>query len=111
VFLLEDVIGTEDLFTVLYGLSHVGQQSSELDAITAFRTLCIDVPGGLEHFLEAARPSKDFQRQMFFHYVWDVDAMAELVEKSPLANDFSWYSNLLRTDAEMRTFVESRTAK
>lgn len=35
--------------------SHFGQQSSELDAITAFRTLCIDVPGGLEHFLEAPR--------------------------------------------------------
>jgi hypothetical protein len=102
------IIEEGDLFVVLDGLAHLGIGSKDEDAIAAFREFCVNVPGGLEHFLEEARPYKEPQREVFFLHVWDADAMADLVEASPHAGQFFWYVEQPRTDAHAREFVEKR---
>ncbi|WP_322024360.1 P-loop NTPase fold protein [Burkholderia sp. BCC1977] len=102
------VIEEQDLFVVLYGLGHLGDGSKDADAIEAFRELCMNTPGGLTHFFDQARPYKGFQPVTFFLYVWGVNAMADLVEASPHAGEFSWYIEQLRTDAQVHDYVAKR---
>jgi hypothetical protein len=99
-----------DLFVVLDGLAHLGIGSRDADAIDAFRDFCVNVPGGLEHFLEQARTYRDSQPELLFRFVWDTDVMAHLVSRCPLADDFSWYIDRLRSDAEVRNYVEHRNS-
>lgn len=99
-------VTTYSLF--LYGLSHVGRDSRDIDAINAFRAFCLQVASGLEHFLDRARPYRELQLQTFFLYVWDADEMATLVEQSPFAAEFAWYADQLRTDPVARKFVQDR---
>ncbi|WP_031364372.1 KAP family P-loop NTPase fold protein [Caballeronia sordidicola] len=102
------VIESDNLFPTLYGLSHVGRDSRDIDAINAFRAFCLQVASGLEHFLDRARPYRELQLQTFFLYVWDADEMATLVEQSPFATEFAWYADQLRTDPVARKFVQDR---
>jgi len=102
------VIEEQDIFVVLYGVGHLGEQSKDADAVEAFRELCTAAPGGLTHFLDQARPYKEFQPVTFYLYVWDADAMADLVAASPHAGEFAWYIEILRTDAEVREHVAKR---
>ncbi|SIN94890.1 KAP family P-loop NTPase fold protein [Paraburkholderia phenazinium] len=102
------VIGRDDLFAILYGLSHIGRNARNIDAINAFQAFCLQVESGLKHFLDRARPLKELQPQAFFLYVWDANAMATLVEQSPFADEFAWYTERLRTDPEVHKFIQDR---
>jgi hypothetical protein len=85
------VMKNGDFFAVLYGLANLGRNSTNLNAIEPFRKLCTEVNGGLEFFLNEARPFKEFQVELFFLFVWDVDEMAALVEQSSVSSAYEWY--------------------
>lgn len=102
------VIVSEDLFTVLYGLANLGRNAKYVDAVEPFRKLCSEVSGGLEFFLKAAQPFKEFQIDVFFLYVWNADGMAALVENSSLSSEYEWYVKRLRTDPQAREYIDKR---
>lgn len=96
------------LFAIFYGLAKLGRASSDLDAIKAFRALCIEIDGGLEYFLKLADPYRQFSADIFYLYVWSADEMADLVEHCQLAGEFTWYSQKLREDVQVRELIEKR---
>jgi hypothetical protein len=102
------VMASEDFFTVLYGLANLGHNAKNVDAIAPFRVLCSEVSGGLEFFLTAARPFREFQVDVFFLYVWSADEMAALVEKSPLSSEYDWYVTRLKADPQAREYIDKR---
>ncbi|MEM5345210.1 KAP family P-loop NTPase fold protein [Paraburkholderia azotifigens] len=102
------VMAENDFFAVLYGLGNLGRASRNADAIDAFRRFCTDVKGGLEFFLETARPFKQFQAELFYYYVWDADEMAGLLETSSVSDQYSWYLTCLRDDKAVREFIKAR---
>jgi len=104
------VMKNGDFFAVLYGLANLGRNSTNLNAIEPFRKLCTEVNGGLEFFLNEARPFKEFQVELFFLFVWDVDEMAALVEQSSVSSAYEWYVTSLRTDPQTRKFVLARNS-
>jgi hypothetical protein len=105
-----EVAAEKDFFAILYGLSNLGRISRNADAIDAFRRLCTEFRGGLELFLETARPYKEFQAELFYYCVWDADEMANLVENSSVAAHYSWYVTRLRDDAAVRDFIKARNS-
>lgn len=104
------VMTNGDIFTVLYGLANVGRNAKNANAIEPFRKLCTEVNGGLEFFLNEASPFKDFQVDVFFLYVWNVEEMASLVEESAVSSNYDWYVTRLRTDPQVRESVLSRNS-
>lgn len=112
----EDMFNTDtvkeeqDFFFVLYGLGHLGRQSTYADATAAFRKLCTEIQGGLACFLAFAKRYREFQPELFDMYVWDADEMAACVEKSTFADEFDWYIERLRDDEQVRLSIDLRKA-
>ncbi|MFL9872862.1 hypothetical protein [Paraburkholderia megapolitana] len=106
-----EVISEQDIFVILYGVANLGSTATAAAAIAAFRDFCVDTRDGLSYFLEQARPYKEIQSRIFYLYVWNADEMAALVEASPYAEDFAWYTAILRSDPEVARYIAERNGK
>ncbi|MDT0354807.1 P-loop NTPase fold protein [Herbaspirillum huttiense F1] len=103
-----EIVQQEYLFAILYGLAKVGRESSDRVALNAFKKLCTSVHDGLKYFLSLAKPHREYQSELFYLYVWDADEMAQIIETSEFATEFKWYSDVLRTDTEVRAHIANR---